>query len=167
MKLQTNTKKGSVIALCLVFATVLLLMGLGYSKMTSDAKKQTVQIDDRIRVEYIANGLTELALLKFQLFPADYYACMEAAKKGNKTYIETFAQNEPQFSIVGDVRSSSSYDRRPYTVRLATMTVLTDEKWKKEVLLIKALAQYRKSDGGIQSKLVTRVVELSRDTCGF
>lgn len=164
MKNACKTKKGSVMALCLVFATVLLVMGLAYAKMTSTSKVQTVQVDERIKLEYLANGITEMALLKFQLYPADFYACMEAANsdKHNDSFLKKFTIEAPEFTIRGDKNSHSSFNDSGLNLQLASMTILTNQKWRDEVLYIEALAAYEDIYKKSIDKRVTRIVELER-----
>ena len=164
MKTAYKNKKGSVMALCLVFATVLLVMGLAYAKMTSTSKVQTVQVDERIKLEYLANGITEIALLKFQLYPADFYACMDAAKctKPDDSFLKRFTINASEFTIKGDKNSKSSFNDSGLNLQLASMTILTDQKWRDEVLYIEAIAAYDDIYKRGIDKTVTRIVELER-----
>mgnify|MGYP003431076939 CR=1 FL=1 len=165
MKKSSNIKKGSAVALCLVFATVLLMMGLSFSKMTSTSKKQTVQIDERIKLEYLAHGITELALLKFQLYPADFYACMDAANLGEPKHLVSFTTGSPEFQFTGknsENKSASSFNNTAVNLQLASMTILTNNKWKNEVLYIEALANYNDQYNKNIDKKVTRLVDLNR-----
>ena len=82
-----NNKKGSAIGLCLVFCSVMLVLGLAYAKMVSNSKSQTDKIDDVIRFDYVANDIFEKAILKYQLYPADFYAYVEAQKNNNNSYL--------------------------------------------------------------------------------
>ena len=157
-------KRGSAVALCLVFATVLLVMGLAYSKLTFGHKRQTVQIDERIKLEYLAHGLTELALLKFQLYPADFYACDEAAQQGDGSFLVKFGNGADEFKLLNDKNSQSSFDKTEISIVLATMTILTNNKWNNEVLYIAASATYTDSFGRHLDKDVTRIVDLNRKT---
>ena len=172
MKKTNNVKQGSAVALCLVFATVLLMMGLSFSKMTSTSKKQTVQIDERIKLEYMAHGVTELALLKFQLYPADFYACVEAASlstsfrpkdndPNDETPLTKFTTKAPEFQFTGN-RSVSSFNNTAVNLQLASTTVLTNNKWNKEVLYIEAVANYFDQYHKNIEKKVTRLVDLDR-----
>ena len=163
-KNNKSLKRGSAVALCLIFATVLLVMGLAYSKLTIGHKKQTVQIDERIKLEYLAQGLTELALLKFQLYPADFYACNEAAQYGDVSYLESFGHKAKEFSFYNDNYSQSSFDKTQISLLMATMTILTNNKWNNEVLYVAASATYTDSFGRIVDKDVTRIVDLNRKT---
>ena len=163
-KNNNNLKRGSAVALALVFATVLLVMGLAYSKMTVGHKRQTVQIDERIKLEYLAHGITELALLKFQLYPADVYACEEAASYGRVDFIQKFAEKADEFRFLHDKYSHSSFDKTEISLMLATMTILTNNKWNNEVLFIAASATYTDSFGRTLDKDVTRIVDLNRKT---
>ena len=160
-------KKGSAVALCLVFATVLLMMGLAYSKLTSTSKNQTVQIDERIKLEYLAHGITELALLKFQLYPADFYACLEASEKGDSSFLLGYTTEASEFRFTGDraeKRSVSSFNTTSVNLELASMTIITNAKWKNEVLYIEAFANYTDQFHKSIDKVVTRLVDLNRKT---
>ena len=163
-KNNNNLKRGSAVALCLVFATVLLVMGLAYSKLTVGSKRQTVQIDERIKLEYLAHGITELALLKFQLYPADFYACDEAARYGDNSHMLLFCEKATEFSFPEDINSYSSFDKTGISLALATMTILTDNKWNNEVLYIAANASYRDQYDRYLEKDVVRIVDLTRRT---
>lgn len=161
---MTNTfksKKGSAIALCLTFATVLLALGLAYSKQTSNNKRQTVQIDERIKLDYLAQGMTELAILKYQLYPADFYACMEAKKYGKDEYFNSFTMAD-EFRIIDDKYSKSSFNETGINLEVASFSILTDNKWKKEILYIEAYANYLDQFGKDINKTVRRVVDLNR-----
>ncbi len=146
MRKSCNLKRGSAVALCLIFATVLLMMGLAYSKQTATSKRQTVQIDERIKLEYLAHGVTELALLKFQLYPADFYACLEASKLDkNTSYLRDFTTGASEFRFTGsnaENKSVSSFNTTALNLELASMTILTNNKWNNEVLYIEAVANY-------------------------
>ncbi len=173
MKRNRNNKNGSAIALALVFATVLLLMGLAYSKMTAGARVQTVKIDERIKLDFLAHGMTELALLKFQLFPADFYACMEAASysppiNNNDTNnkLISFRANDDTFRFdrtdTSSIQTIFKLASESITLHLASMTILTNNKWGNEVLYIEAGATYTDVNGEETSKIVTRLVNLDR-----
>lgn len=163
--MKNKDKNGSAVALSLIFSTVLLVMGLAYSKMTQTAKIQTVQIDERIKLDYLANGLTEMALLKFQLYPADFYACAEAASvSGNISYLEAFGASATEFIMANDQNSISSFNDAGVSLQLASMTILTNQKWRDEVLYIEAKANYLDQFGRVIDKTVTRLVEVQRNS---
>ncbi|MBQ2592780.1 MAG: hypothetical protein II567_05820 [Candidatus Riflebacteria bacterium] len=171
MKKFEKLKRGSAVALCLVFATVLLTMGLAYSKLTMNTKKQTIQIDERVKLEYIANGITELALLKFQLYPADFYACLEAASWSasfgadkDDSPITKFTRKAPEFQVDGDTHSVSSFNAAGVNLQLDEMSIITNSKWKNEILSIKASAHYQDQNGKWINKTVTRLVNLNRNS---
>lgn len=162
MKKMHNQRKGMALLLALVFAVVLLQMAISYSGMTGQSKPQTVQIDERIKLDYLAHGLTELALLKFQLYPADYYACWEAAQKGDDSYLKKFTIEAGEFTITNNSDSKSSFNETPINIQLASMAILTDNKWKTEALLIQAGAAYTDQYGRNISKDAVRLVSTER-----
>lgn len=162
MKITSRSRSGMALLLALVFAVVLLQMAIAYSSMTRQSKPQTVQIDERIKLDYLAHGLTELALLKFQLYPADFYACWDAAKKGKPEYLKTFTVDAGEFTINNFSDSNSSFNNIPINIQLASMAILTNDKWKTEALFIQAGAAYTDQYGRSISKEAIRLVSLER-----
>lgn len=167
MKIRHNSsRKGMALILALVFAVVLLQMAIAYSSMTKNTKSQTIQIDERIKLDYLAQGLTELALLKFQLYPGDYYACWDAYKLGKKEYLEKFADptKATEFNLDGFAASKSSFNEQTINIQLASMSIFTDNKWKTEALFIQAVAGYSDQFGRSVSKDAIRIVSVERVT---
>ncbi len=148
--------------LALVFAVVLLQMAVAYSSMTKTTKVQTVQIDERIKLDYLAQGITELALLKFQLYPGDYYACWEAFKLGNANYLKEFTTGADEFTIANFGDSESSFNNQKIGIQLASMAIYTDNRWKTEALFIQAGAEYTDQFGRSISKDAVRIVSVER-----
>lgn len=157
-----NNRKGMALVLALVFAVILLQMAIAYSGMTQGIKTQTVQIDERIKLDYLAQGLTELALLKFQLFPGDYYACWDAYKLGQPSYLKEFTTDASEFTISNFVDSKSSFNEQPIGIQLASMAIYTDNKWKTEALFIQAGAEYTDQFGRSVSKDAVRIISVQR-----
>lgn len=166
-----NNKKGSAVALCLVFCTVILVLGLAYAKLTSNAKEQTAQLDDVVRLDYIANDIFEKAILKFQLYPSDFYACLEAAKLGETTnntslkkYLNDFVNDETLSfnSAKNTTYTSSTFNTPEINAQLTSMEILTDSKWKNEILKLEVIGSYVDSHGKSVSKTVTKLVNLER-----
>lgn len=164
MKLQQNPRKGMALILALVFAVVLLQMAIAYSGMTRGTKNQTVQIDERIKLDYLAHGLTELALLKFQLYPGDFYACWEAHKMGNSAYLNKFTTDADEFKNPIFSESTSSFNNVAVGLQLASMAIFTDNKWNTEALFIQAGASYQDQFGRSISKDAVRIVSVQRVT---
>jgi len=159
---KISRRRGMALLLALVFAVVLLQMALAYSKMTSQSKPQTNQIDERIKLDFLAHSLTELALLKFQMFTADYYGCLEAAQKGDSSHLLAFTTGAPEFTVMNFSGSKSSFNIAPVNIQLATMTILTDNKWKTEALMIQAVAAYKDQMQRDISKDAVRLVSIER-----
>lgn len=164
MRKPQDKRKGMALILALVFAVVLLQMAIAYSGMTRGIKTQTVQIDERIKLDYLAHGLTELALLKFQLYPGDFYACWEAHKKGNSQYLKDFTIDADEFKTPIVTDSKSAFNDRPSSIQLASMAIFTDNKWNKEALFIQAVAGYEDQFGRSISKDAVRIVSVERIT---
>lgn len=135
---------GMALVMALVLAVVLLQMAISYSGMTRNSRPQTTQIDERIKLEFLARGITELAILKFQLFPSDYYACWESHINYRKSAnLIKFTTGAAEFQNFGSfTESKSSFSNISLSVGLATMTLITQNKWKTEALFVRANASY-------------------------
>lgn len=157
-------KKGSAVALCLVFCTVILVLGLAYAKMTSNAKEQTEQLDDIVRLDYIANDIFEKAVLKFQLYPADFYACLEASEKGQPGYLNDFISDETLTFVHerDNFSGSSTFNSPKIYAQLIKVEKLTDSKWDNEILKLEVNGNYIDSHGKNVSKTITKLVKLER-----
>ncbi len=162
MRKALKNNKGMALLLALVFSTVLLQMAITYSNMTRQSKTQTVQIDERIKLDFLAHSLTELALLKFQMHPSDYYSCYDAFELGDPQYLLDYTLNAPEFNPPANADSLSSFNQIPVNIQLASMTILTDNKWKTEALLIQAQAAYIDQLGRNISKEARRLVSIER-----
>ena len=157
-------KFGSAIPMVLIFSLLLFAMGLAYSKSTQQSKIQTIQIDERIKLNFLAESMAELAMLKFQLYPADFYVCQDLAdNKGNPAYLNDFTVNAAEFRV-DDNSSDSSFNNQPVHIELKDMRILTDNKWKKEVLSIEIVASYLDIFQRPVDKVLKRVVEVERLT---
>ena len=161
-------KYGSAIPIVLIFSFLMLVMGLAYSKLTQSSKIQTIQIDERIKLDYAIESMTELALLKYQLYPADYYACKELDDQGNHTYMNQFlernvtGQNVPFWQ--NDESCISSFNNKPVHIELIDMRLITSEKWKTEALKVDVHADYTDLYGRDINKTGTKLYEVERIT---
>lgn len=94
---MNKNKKGSAIALAMIFSTAMLLIALGYSKRTQNSPNSTYTIDEHIRLQYLADGVARIALLKFQTYSSEFYAAWEASHDGktkNEAPMESFRANK-------------------------------------------------------------------------
>ena len=161
-------RNGSAIPIVLIFSFLMLVMGLTYSKMTQNSKIQTIQIDERVKLDYAIESMAELALLKYQLYPADYYVCKELEEKGNKTYMEMFLEKGVTGSDApfyqDDNNCKSSFNNKPVHIELINMKIITTEKWKTEALQVDAFANYTDMFGRDIDKTGTRIYEVNRIT---
>lgn len=164
-----SKKSGMALVMALAFAMILLQMAISYSGMTRSSKPQTVQIDERIKLGFLARGITELAILKFQMFPADYYACWEAYKDyGISEYLTRFTTGADEFKSLGGAadgkfsESQSTFNNTELHVQLATMTLFTQNKWNTEALLIQAFASYTDQYGRNINKDAVKIISAQR-----
>jgi len=147
-------RRGTAIILALVFGVLLLQFAIAYSGLVGKSRPQTDIIDERVRLQYLSTGLTEIALLKFQKFPADFYNCwrFQASSSANLSFWQDPTGPLAEFSIAapefveyktnGFAASRSSFNERPIRLWLTEMRLMTDNRWNVEVLQIKAHAEY-------------------------
>ncbi len=167
-KEMKNNKLGSAIPIVLVFSFLMLIMGLAYSKLTQTSKIQTIQIDERVKLDYAIESMAELALLKYQLYPADYYVCKELEEKGTDTYMKQFLEKEVTGDDVpfwqNDDNCKSSFNNKPVHIELINMKIITTEKWNTEALQVDAYANYNDLFGRDIDKTGIRLYEVERFT---
>ena len=61
--MRRNNNSGSALPLVLVFAFLMLVIALAYGRLTQTSKGQSVQIDERMKMDYAMESISELALL--------------------------------------------------------------------------------------------------------
>lgn len=136
------------------------------------AVPQTEQIDERIRLRYLAHGITEVALLKLQRFPTDFYHVWEYKQAGvasapylNFVYAPEFEANA--FLNDSDQPSSHFNDSEVVvSLQRIDMSTATDTYWKEQVFVIKADASYQDRRGRHISAESVRTVRSTRRTLG-
>lgn len=151
--MKRNTKNGSALAIAIVFSVVLLQLALVYSKQVSNITASTQQIDERVRLQYLADGIAQIALLKFQKFPSDYYYAWDY-KTVEATQFNSFTTNadefkEEAFNNDQDQPSSILSKGGKIKAKLIFMNLETTsaQKWEQEVLTIKTEAKYNNNRG--------------------
>lgn len=162
--------RGSAVVIAIVFCGLLAQMAIAYIYTVRTSKNQTSRIDERSRVEFLADGLIELALLKFRLLPSDFYASYDAAFSsavpvGNRTneYLANFVadnaftrQEQVEDSILGNV---------VYNVQITEMllhTLATDTRWGVQALEIRAEVSYSTPYVANVTSTVTKVFRVDR-----
>jgi len=146
----------------LVFAILLLQLAISYSGMIRVGKPQTLVIDDRGKAEFLAQGLIDKAILKFQLFPADFYAAWEARKKNPSlysTYLNTFMSDLQMSS--NEASSSFSMLKSPFSVNIASISLYNNAKWNLDALYVEAAVTFQDNFGKLVNKSVTRVFTIT------
>lgn len=179
--MKNNNKKGSALAIALVLSSVLLLLGLSYSKLTSNTNVSTQKIDERVRLKYLADGANQIALLKLQKFPAEFYAALEV-KNTNTEPWEAFcgksSNDDHEFkegSFFNDqtiafnssrekgkvINAAAGRDRVSINVTDITLQTVDQngkavDKWNNDVITITSTAVYTDFKGDshkVESKL--------------
>lgn len=167
MKRKYNS--GSAIPIVLIFSAIMLIIGLAYSKMVQTSKTQTIQIDERIKLDLAIESMAELALLKYQLFPADFYVCKDLKKRlNNSEYFDQFLEKgvtgKDAVFWQNNTDMKSSFNETPVHIELRDMDIVTTEKWKTEALQVIAYANYIDIFKRDVDKTGVRFFELDRIT---
>lgn len=172
----SNGRQGTAIVLALVFATILLQLAISYSGLIGQTRPQTELIDERVRLHYLSKGLTEIALLKFQKFPSDFYNCWrhQASTSTNVSFwldtngpLARYTIEAPEmkeYKTTGFSESTSSFNTRPICFNLTEMRLMTSNRWNVEVLQIKANAHYTTRSGKAINVDAIRTVRTERVT---
>ncbi|HOT30189.1 MAG TPA: hypothetical protein PLU72_18570 [Candidatus Ozemobacteraceae bacterium] len=172
----SNGRQGTAIVLALVFATILLQFAISYSGLIGQSRPQTEIIDERVRLHYLSKGLTEIALLKFQKFPSDFYNCWrnQASTSTNISFwldtsgpLARFTIEAPEmkeYKTTGFAESTSSFNNTPICFNLTEMRLMTSNRWNVEVLQIKANAHYTTRSGKSINVDAVRTVRTERVT---
>ena len=161
---------GSAITLVLIFAFLMLVIAVAYGKLTQTSKGQSVQIDERLRIDYAMESISELALLKYQLYPADYYICRKLKKDpyNNSTYYNMFIETNPTVPntpfFVNDNSSRSHFNDNPVHVELCDIEIVTTNQWNTEAIIVTSHANYTDMFHRSVDKTNTRLYEVQRYT---
>lgn len=155
-------RRGTAVAMALIFATILLLMAIGFVRQLRQAHPQNRLIDERVKVELLANSAIDKAILKFQLFQGDYYAAVAASKLNNPTPLAHFFIDDAGLRYENFGGASSSFSNHTISVAIASVSLLTDWKWNTEALRIVANVTYTDSVGRNVDKDVVRIVKIDR-----
>ncbi|NLM17536.1 MAG: hypothetical protein GX221_07450 [Candidatus Riflebacteria bacterium] len=142
--MKNNKKRGSAVALALLLGAGLLILGIVYVKLIRHSSLPTYQIDERVKVKYLADGLAEFALLKFQCFPYDYYTVLEYSDLATAP-LNLFVTDNGKFQLGGlnlaegapqwDDLPRSSFDNGPVSIVVDTINLYTSNtKWDTDVL---------------------------------
>ncbi|HAE38426.1 MAG TPA: hypothetical protein DCG57_07280 [Candidatus Riflebacteria bacterium] len=165
-------RRGTAVVIALVFAILLLQMGVIYTSILRTSKTQTSRIDERSRVEFLANGLIELALLKFRFLPSDFYASYDAAlsptipaANRSNEYLRSFI-DDPVFTIKEQVEDSL-LGNVEYNAQISEMilhTVATGTRWGVQALEIRATVAFTGPDAENVTRTVTKVYRVDRSS---
>lgn len=163
-------RKGTAVVVALVFGILLLQMGVIYISILRSTKTQTSLVDERSRVEFLASGLIELALLKFRFLPSDFYASYDAAQSpaipaANRTdvYLRSFI-DDPVFTINEQVEDSL-LGNVVYNAQISDMimhTVATDTRWGVQALEIQATVTFTTPAAENVTRTITKVYRVDR-----
>ena len=154
-------KRGMALIVVLVFAVVLVQLAISYSGMLRQSKPQTIIVDEKAKVDFLANGIIEKAILKYKLNTTYYYSALEAQKAGVNGPMLRYI-NDPILVEANYTGANSSFNSNPIGVFIATMTILTNSKWDHEAMKIVSQADYQDHQGNNVTKTIVRVISTDR-----
>ncbi|MFZ2957987.1 MAG: hypothetical protein WA705_13950 [Candidatus Ozemobacteraceae bacterium] len=156
------TKRGMVLPMVLIFAMLLLLVALSFSKILQQARPQNTVIDERVKMEFLAQGYIELAILKYQLYPSDFYAACEAARLGFTSPLNTFV-NDAALQKMNFTKASCSFAlSQKMSVQIASMTLLASYEYHNDAIRIIASGSYQNNLGQLTHKDIIRIFATNR-----
>ncbi len=163
-KETSSERKGVALVIALVFAVLLLQMAVAYTNILKTAQPQTEILDESIKLSFLADGLAQKAILKFQLFPGDFYAAWDAASiSNNQQFVRDF-WDQADLKNQNCAEANSSFASFPITVEISSMSLLTIPNWKKEALRVQAIANFTNKKNIDKDKIVVRVFSTARET---
>lgn len=173
MNIGNKKKKGSILALAIVIASILLVIGLAYSKLVSQTMVPTLTIDEHTRVQYLAEGVCRMVLLKYHKFPTDFYAAWLAS---SSEFLLNFGENAPEFqpekflntddqptSLLAKNKTGHINDMVRINVASLTLQTNFDKKWKEDVVTVVTTAKYLSSRGEVMMATSTMSIVVNRD----
>ncbi|HNV70743.1 MAG TPA: hypothetical protein PKO06_13665 [Candidatus Ozemobacteraceae bacterium] len=166
---RLTKRRANALLLSLVFAMILLQLAVSYSGLLRQSHPQSQQIDERVKMDFLAQGLIEKAILKFQLFPADFYAAHDATRvasygaNATSFYLNNWI-TDANLSLINFAEASSTMSNIPMNCVVSSMSLLTDFKWNREALQARAETTYLSRSQGTVSKEVVRTLQLTRQS---
>ena len=158
-------RQGMALLMVLVFATLLATCALGFSKMFQQARPQNQVIDERVKIDFLAQGFVEKALLKYQLFPSDYYAANLARKKGLNDPLKSFIEDDPALQVSNFTQASATFPTvQNLSVDVVAIDLLSSWSYNIDAIRVRAVGTYQNHAGAIVSKDVVRILKVER-TC--
>lgn len=159
---SSGGQRGTALVMALVFALLLLQMAISYSGMLRQSKPQTLQLEEGSKFELLAQGLIDKAILKFQLYPGEFYAAWRAAQLNNPAYLNEYV-NDANLRLTEFSTASSSFSETKISVFIASMALLTDSRWNQEALRIIASVTYLNQSGKVVDKSVVKIITVKRE----
>ncbi|MBF0410910.1 MAG: hypothetical protein HQM10_26430 [Candidatus Riflebacteria bacterium] len=141
-------RRGVAIIFVLVFSTGLLLFGLAYLNNVSSHKAVNPNQSLRAQIEVLAEGLSNIALLKYKELPSDFYYAYEkallapvAARDADplnvfleKSQAGSFLRGQlPDPNFPSDSSRNASYT--------TSFTLMTRKKYENDAILITTVVE--------------------------
>lgn len=94
-------RSGMAIAVVLIFASVLLMLGGAYIKTISNVRKINPKMLEQVQADFFGQGISKIALLKFKKYPSDFYHAFILSKRAIPNSNPTSPSSGPFDSFKG------------------------------------------------------------------
>lgn len=156
-------RRGMALIMVLVFATLLAMGALAFSKMFQQSRPQNQVIDERVKIDFLAQGYVERALLKYQLFPADFYAAAIAQKKGVTAPLKAFIEDDPVLQVTNFAEASATFSTvANLGVDVVAIDLLASWSYNSDAIRVRAVGTFQNHNGQVVSKDVVRILKTER-----
>ena len=106
-----KSRRGVAIILVLTFSTVLLVMGGWYIKMNTANRPVNLKVFEHAQADFLAQGLVQLAAMKFKKRPAEFYYAYKAMHYlGQNGPWTSYVTNDPTLNGTFFDVSGARYD---------------------------------------------------------
>ena len=157
---KAKMRKGMAIVIVLVLATSLLLMGGTYWKTIQQVKPVGKNLLQKAQANILAEGILNIAILKFKELPSDFYYSYYIAKVATTTVNTAPFADFQEFSTAGSLLtgSQSNADGEGNTASYTTtFQVLSQKKYKSDAIKISVTVDLK----GIR-RVVSKILRLDR-----
>ncbi|MFZ5951397.1 MAG: hypothetical protein ACOYXC_11875 [Candidatus Rifleibacteriota bacterium] len=150
----TDKRSGMALIIVLTLATGILILGVSYiNTIRNQSGRNTIELG-AIQADLLAEGITQIAMLKFKEIPGPLYYAYIAHVKGTTSQPYTAYHNDNILSG----KFASPFDAEYRT----TFQLLSSKMYQDMNLKISVEVEVSRADGEKYQRLIERVVSGSR-----
>jgi len=155
-----NSRKGFSLVLVLTFSMLLLALGSAYLKMNTQNKPVNDRVFEHTQADFLAQGIVQLAVLKFKKRPAEFYYAYKARKSAaNPGPFNVYVQSDTSLNGTWTDANGSVYNF--YT----SWELITNKLFDVDGIRIQVTIEQPRSDGSIRlTRTMEHVIQANRRT---